>query len=263
MITSRNNPHLKDMRRLRRCKDVRALLEGPHLVAEAAAAGLELRSVLATPEFLAGPAARRLLAVLPRPPLSVASELLEEVADSDSPRGVVAVAELPRGVAGELPLVAGGVYVYADALQDPGNLGALARVAEASGAAGLCLGPGSVHPNHPRALRASAGSLLRLPVAVRSGVGELDRRLAPLFPTWAALEPRGGADLFGHAFAGALVVALGAEGGGLSPAVRRRADLAITIPLAPAVESLNVAVAAAVVLFEIRRQRAHGPGSRA
>ncbi len=231
------------------------MLEGPHLVTEAVAAGIDLGSVLATPEFLAGAAAEKLLPLLPRSPLVTASELLDEFADADSPRGVVAVAALPRSGAGELPVVEGGVYLHAEAMQDPGNLGALARVAEASGAAGLCLSPGSVHPNHPRALRASAGSLLRLPVAVRSTAGELDQRLAPLSPTWAALDPRGGEDLFRHAFEGSLVLALGAEGAGLSPAVRRRCELAITVPLATAVESLNVAVAAAVVLFEIRRQR--------
>ena len=155
-------------------------------------------------------------------------------------------------------MVEAGVYLYAEGLQDPGNLGALARVAEASGAVGLCLSPGSVHPNHPRALRASAGSLLRLPVAVRSTGGELEERLAPLSPTWAALDPRGGEDLFRCTFAGSLVLALGAEGAGLSPAVRDRCELKITVPLAPSVESLNVAVAAAVVLFEIRRQRSYG-----
>ncbi len=255
MITSRRNSHLKDIRRLLRCKGDRALLEGPHLVADAAAAGLALASILATPEFLAGGAGRKLLPLLPLPPLEVAPELLEEIADSDSPRGVVAVAELPRGGAGELPAIAGGVYLYAEGLQDPGNLGALARVAEAAGAAALCLSPGSVHPNHPRALRASAGSLLRLPVAVRSTARQLDERLAPLSPTRAALDPRGGEDLFGCTFDGSLVLALGGEGGGLSPEVRHRAELRITVPLAPSVESLNVAVAAAVVLYEIRRQR--------
>ncbi len=254
MITSHRNSHLKDIRRLLRCKGDRALLEGPHLVADAAAAGLALASVLATPEFLAGAACRKLLALLPRPPLATAPELLEEIADSDSPRGVIAVAELPRRGAGELPVVEGGVYLYAEGLQDPGNLGALARVAEASGAAGMCLSRGSVHPNHPRALRASAGSLLRLPVAVRSTDRELDERLAPLSPTWAALDPRGGKDLFRCCFDDSLVLALGAEGGGLSPEVRHRAELRITVPVAPSVESLNVAVAAAVVLFEIRRQ---------
>lgn len=255
MITSRKNSHLKTMARLRRSKGEEALLEGPHLIAEAVAAGLRLSSVLATPDFLASAAGRRLEPRLPFLPLATDPRLLEELADSDSPRGIVAVAYVPRPHAGELPLREDGVYVYAEGLQDPGNLGALARVAEASGAAGLCLRRGSVHPNHPRALRASAGSLLRLPTAFAESTADLGARLAPLEPRWVALVGHGGEDLFGASLAGCVVLLVGAEGGGLSAATRAAVDLELTIPLAAPVESLNVAAAAAVALFELRRRR--------
>ncbi|HXO21983.1 MAG TPA: RNA methyltransferase [Thermoanaerobaculia bacterium] len=285
MIASRQNKTLKDIRRLRRSKgdpggsaepEQRglALLEGPHLVVEALACGLTLDTVLAVPGFLAAPAnagLARALARQPAAPIEVAPDLLDGLADADSPRGILAVARLPRpGVEG-LPRVSQGTYLYIDGLQDPGNLGALARVAEAAGAAGLALSPGCVHPNHPRALRASAGSLLRLPVAVGVEAAALAKHLAPrgaakrLVPRepqetvrWAALVPRGGVDLYGSAFEppeGALVLAVGAEGPGLSGALRERADLLLTIPLQPPVESLNAVVAAALVLFELRRRR--------
>ncbi|MFY9823380.1 MAG: RNA methyltransferase, partial [Thermoanaerobaculia bacterium] len=115
--------------------------------------------------------------------------------------------------------------------------------------------PGCVHPNHPRALRASAGSLLRLPVAVNAEPDDLDRRLASVHPRWAALVPRDGADLYRADLAGTLVLAVGAEGPGLSAAVIARTSLRLTIPMEPAVESLNATVAAALVLFELRRRR--------
>ncbi len=252
------------MRRLRRSKGDGALLEGPHLVAEALAAGLALDPVLATPEFLAGAEWPALAAPLARAgavPLAVAADLLHGLADADSPRGILAVAQLPRRGAAALPRSADGVYLYADGLQDPGNLGAVARVAEAAGAAGLALSPGSVHPNHPRALRGSAGSLLRLPVAVDVTPEALAEHLAApgsrLTARWVALVPRGGEDLYRAPLAGgALVLLLGAEGPGLSAALAARADLRLTIPMAAGVESLNAAVSAALVLFEIRRQRA-------
>jgi len=255
------------MRRLKRSKGDRAgdrvLLEGPHLVGEALAAGLALETVLATPAFLAGDPGRAItralaqsLAVLP---LAVEPRLLDELADADSPRGILAVARLPRSGAADLPLLPGGIYLYAEGLQDPGNLGAIARAAEAAGAAGLALSPGTVHPNHPRALRGSAGSLLRLPVATDVEPAALAAHLAPLAPRWAALVPRGGLDLYRAPLApldhGALVLLLGAEGPGLSAALAARADLALSIPMASGVESLNAAVSAAVVLFEIRRRR--------
>ena len=255
MITSRKNSHLKTIRQVRRCKDDRALLEGPHLIAEAVATGRELQSLLATRPFLESGAGRQLRARLPYRPLEVEPRLLAEVTDSDSPRGIVAVARLPRMGAADLLLAENGIFVYAEGLQDPGNLGALARATEASSAVALCLNRGSVHPNHPRALRASAGSLLRLPVATACSPAALDARLGPLVPRWVALSSHGGLDLFDVPLDGCVILALGAEGQGLSQEVRRRADVAVTIPLRPPVESLNVAVAAAVTLFELSRRR--------
>jgi TrmH family RNA methyltransferase len=265
MIASRQNRTLKDIRRCRRSKGDHALLEGPHLVGEALAAGLRLDVVLATPEFLDSTSGRWLAAALPHPAQAVAAHLLDELADADSPRGVLALAHLPRGGVELLPVPAAATYLYVEGLQDPGNLGALARVAEAAGAAGMALAGGTVHPNHPRALRASAGSLLRLPVATGAASEDLDRHLARpgvdragvARPTWIALVPRGGVDLYSlpAAVAGPLVLALGAEGPGVSPALLAHAGLRLTIPVAPPVESLNATVAAALVLYELRRRR--------
>jgi RNA methyltransferase, TrmH family len=274
MIARRRNRTLKDIRRLRRSKGDHALLEGPHLVGEALAAGVELETVLATADFLDSPAGRALAARLGPPPFVVEPELLAAAADADSPRGLLAVAQLPRGGVTALPVVPGGTYLFVEGLQDPGNLGALARVAEAAGATAMALSPGTAHPNHPRALRASAGSLLRLPVATAVDADHLDRHLAGeggagnpgdpgnpgdrRAPAWAALVPRGGTDLYraaADALRGTLVLALGAEGPGVSAGLLARARIRLTIPLAPPVESLNATVAAALVLFELRRRR--------
>ncbi|HEX7182099.1 MAG TPA: RNA methyltransferase [Thermoanaerobaculia bacterium] len=255
MITSRQNQRLKDIRRLRRSKGDHALLEGTHLVSEAISGGLALETVLVTPEYLASAEGLHLARSLPVEPLEVAAGVLEDLTDADSPRGVLAVARLPRSGVEALPVRAGRLYLYLDGLQDPGNLGALARVAEAAGAAGLALSPGTAHPNHPRALRASAGSLLRLPLGVGADPDALDRRLARLHPRWAALVPRDGEGLWEAGLEGTLVLAVGAEGPGLSPALLERAGLRLTIPIEPPVESLNATVAAALVLFEARRRR--------
>ena len=259
MITSPQNQRVKDIRRLRRSKGDHILLEGPHLVEEALAAGLRLEEVLATPPFLDSAEGRRLLPALPLPPLEVSPGVLESLTDADSPRGLLAVATLPRSGVQTLPLRPGRPYLYLEGLQDPGNLGALARVAEAAGAAGLALSPGCVHPNHPRALRASAGSLLRLPVAVNAEPDALEARLSSLHPRWTALVPRDGEDLYQADLEGTLILAVGAEGPGLSPALQARAGLRLTIPMEPQVESLNATVAAALVLFEVRRRRTAPP----
>lgn len=232
-------------------------------MAEALAAGLRLEEILATPGFLASAEGRRLARDWTVEPLEVDPDLLAELTDADSPRGVLAVAQVPRSGIEALPILPDHPYLYLDGLQDPGNLGALARVAEAAGAAGLALSPGCVHPNHPRALRASAGSLLRLPVAVAVEPDALSRHLATAGPRWAVLVPRDGEDLYSADLAGTLILAVGAEGPGLSPALLARADLRLTIPMAPAVESLNATVAAALVLFEVRRRHRIPPAKAA
>ena len=255
MIVSRQNPKLKSIRRLRQCKGDRALLEGPHLIEEAIRQGLELETVLATPEFLADERGAKLAAALSPTPLEVAPPLLRELSDVDAPQGILAVAELRREAGGSLPVSADGRYVFAEGIQDPGNLGALARSAEASGASGLAIGSGSAHPNHPRALRASAGSLLRLPVARET----TPERLRDLGARWIALVPRGGVSLYDADLSGPLVVAVGSEGRGLRSTTREGCGLEVTLPTGPTVESLNATVAAAVTLFEIQRQRLESP----
>lgn len=255
VIVSRQNPKLRALRRLRTDRDDALLLEGPRLVEEAVRLGLPIETSVATPDFLAAPGGLELAAKLPRRPLEVSPALLRELSDVDSPQGILAATRLARGGPAELPQVAGGIYVFAEGLQDPGNLGALARSIEAIGGSGLALAPHSAHPNHPRAVRSSAGSLLRLAVARRSTAEDLERRLSGVEPRWIALTPRGGESLYQANLSGTLVLAVGAEGGGLRPETVARCELEVTIPTVAAVESLNATVAASVALFEIRRRR--------
>jgi TrmH family RNA methyltransferase len=272
VISSRENERWKAMRRLSGSKgkrrpgeEDRLLVEGLHLLEAAIDAGLDPDPVLATPDLLA--AAPPLLERLRRPPLAVAPALLDELADADSPRGVVATVSLPDKSLDDLSRIVSRaaepvVLVLADGLQDPANLGALARTAEAAGAAALLATRGTAGWRHPRALRASTGSLLRLPVLADTTPAHMREVLAPFGFTWVALETRGGEDVY-HAELGArVVVMVGAEAAGLSPTSQTLADRRITIPLAPGVESLNAHVAAAVVLFELRRRSLRTEGRR-
>lgn len=254
MIVSSANPKVKDMRAARRCKDERALLEGPHLVAAALAAGLELDIVVATERFLDSADARRLLAALPRAPLAIAPSVLGELCDSDSPRGIAAVVTIPERGMDRIPVRSEGTYVYADGLQDPGNLGALARCVEGAEAHALLLGPACAHPNHPRALRASAGSLLRLPTAPIEAPTRLDDHLGAT-ARWIGLDGAAPQSLYRVELPDLVVLAVGSEAHGLSAPVRARLDTTLSIPLGGEVESLNAAVAAGIALFELRRRR--------
>lgn len=219
---------------------------------------MPLEEVFLTPQFAGGAEGRRLARLASCPVTEVAPELLAELTDADTPQGALAVALLPRPACDALPRRAGGAYLYVDGIQDPGNLGAVVRVAEATGVTAVACAPGTCHPNHPRALRASAGSLLRMPVAPAVSPAELGSHLGGLSPRWLTLEAHGGSELWAARLEGTVVLALGAEGAGLSAAAAALADAAVSIPLASPVESLNVATAAAVVLFERRRREAGG-----
>ena len=255
MIVSRQNQKLKDIRRLQRCKGERAILEGPHLVREALRAGLDLEFAIATPEFTEQEVGRDLLSDSGLSVSLIEDRLLQEICDSDSPRGILAVASLPPTPLASVPLVDRGVYVYVDGMQDPGNLGALARIVEAFGAIALILGPATVHPNHPRALRASAGSLLRVSVASDVSATDLTAHLGPISPSWAVMTPRNGVSLDELSSLGTLIMTIGAEGPGVSSRVLEQADILVSIPLAGDVESLNSTVAASIALYQLSRSR--------
>ncbi len=286
MIRSRDNPRARLIRRLRQPRGRKGLdlllLEGPHLVTAGAEARLAFRELLVTPEFLAARHAlvERVEQECGLRALQIEPGRLGELADADAPRGIAAIAEPPvrwrqaddgpnpaavdpSPAQQEPPTPARDrFHLYLDGIQDPGNLGAIARSAEASGVASLILGSGTVRPGHPRALRSSAGSLLRLSLRQDARPHHL-----PTDACWLALSartPRGGSPPAARLFRGdsdlrdlaakdVLVLAVGAESRGLSWSVAARVDRYLTIPMAPPVESLNAAVAASLALFELRR----------
>lgn len=222
---------------------------------EALQAGLVPVSILATHEFIGSEEGKDLLSDSRSSITEVAPDLIEYLSDADSPRGVLGVFSLPRGNLASVPIVDDGLYLFVDRLQDPGNLGALVRVAEAFAVTAVILAPGSVHPNHPRSLRASAGSLLRMPVFTGAEAAALSTHLAGVNPVWLALAPRDGVAPGDLEVDGGIVLAVGAEGPGLSADVLKLARTRVTIPLAGQVESLNSTVAAAIALHAIRAAR--------
>lgn len=271
MIRSRNNPQVRTIRRLRSTHGRRnadlLLLEGPHLATAAAEARLTLRHLLVTPDFRARHDAlvEHIEHESGTRATTIDPERLREQADADAPRGIAAIAEPPRtwkAAESTVPTLGPGLHLYADGIQDPGNLGAMARSAEAAGAASLLLSPGTARPSHPRALRASAGSLLRIPLW--TGV-EVDgftshARCLPLTPHLPDQDSPPTFRLFSNdplpsdlSPTHPIILAVGGESKGLSPPLLTRADLLLSIPTAHAVESLNATVAASLALFELRR----------
>jgi RNA methyltransferase, TrmH family len=259
MLTSLQNPLVKQIRKLQKAKERREqglfLLEGSHLIAEAIAVGLPLTTVCHTESWQAR--YPQLWAELGKTPARlelVSPEVLAAMSTTVQPDGVVAIA--PRQHQGKVELKDLGLVL--ETIQDPGNLGTMIRTACAVGADGLLLSPNCVDLDSPKVLRASAGQWLRLPMATsRDLVADLGQLKAQGMQVVATL-PSATQTYWEVDLRRPSLIVMGNEGAGLSPEVAALADQMVTIPLAKDVESLNVAIAAALMLYEAKRQRSIG-----
>lgn len=182
---------------------------------------------------------------------TVPGELLERAAHTESPQGALAIFR-PRMFTLEDVLAGEGLVLLLDRLADPGNLGLILRTAEAAGCDGVLVGPGTVDPLNPKCVRASAGSVYRLPIA-RVDLETAAAALTAVGGRLYATSPHGGVVYTDADLAGRVGLLLGQEGGGLAQGILDRFD-GLRIPTGR-VESLNVAMAAGVLLYEARRQR--------
>jgi TrmH family RNA methyltransferase len=238
-----SSPDNEIVRRLRRLANRRepglVLLEGPRVLAEAKAAGLRF-------ELLAVREGDR-LPFHSESRVTLAPAAFRAATQTVTPQGVIGIAHIDEASsrdAIEAARSARWPLIVLDGVQDPGNVGAICRTAAAAGAPALAVLPGTADPYGPKAVRASAGNVFRLKVA-RAQWKDLDG----LDGYGAA--PAGGAPLVEAPIESAGMIVLGSETHGLS-----RKDLRlVTVPLAEGVESLNVAAAAALILFEIKRRR--------
>ena len=256
-VTSRRNPLVARYRSvaLGEVADL-LLLDGTHLIAEALAAGIRLCQVVVTAEALGRRAVRELAARLDErhvETLIAAQPVMDAISPVRSSSGIVAIGKRPvcdeqRMFAGAAPLV----LITAE-VQDPGNLGAIVRVAEAAGV--VAAGSGA-DPFGWKALRGSMGSAFRLPLAstphADQAVAHARRHACRIVVTL----PQGGRSVFDVDLRSAVAVLIGGEGAGLQPALIEGADERVTIPMARPVESLNAAVTAALIVYEASRQRA-------
>jgi len=259
-VRSRSNPLVKRLRALKERADPAGglmLIEGPKLLAEALHAGLELVELALAARLEHAP----LQAEIARHRLSarvVDDALLDALSETEVSQGLLALARRPAFDEARLFVAPEPLLVVLVGVQNPGNLGGLLRTAEAAGAHGAILCAGCADPFAWKALRGSMGSAFRLPLALGWSVRESVARLRARGLRLAATLASGAAGALPYAEAdlrGPLALLFGSEGAGLPGDLTAQADLRLTIPTAAAVESLNVGVAAGVLLFEAARQR--------
>lgn len=235
------------------------LLDGVHLVRDAHAAGLAFESIVAAASAATpGTEVGELVAVL-------RADGVEVVEASDRAFAALSPVRTPSGLAAivrRVPLSLADLYarptpllVAAIDVQDPGNVGALLRAAEAGGITGALVCGGSASPFSWKAVRGSMGSVLRLPVVGGLATqGLLDGLSAAGFRTVAATT-HGGQDPDRVDWTGRRALLLGGEGAGLAPTLAEACHDRVSIPMAPPVDSLNVATAGAILIYAARRQR--------
>ncbi|MDH4348846.1 MAG: RNA methyltransferase [Gemmatimonadota bacterium] len=233
-----------------------ALAEGIRLVEEALAAHVAIQGAAVAPALETTPRGaelKRRLAEAGVPLEAVTDAELVSLADTEHPQGVVAVVSPPAWKLDQIVVDPRAVVVVLDGVQDPGNVGAVCRTALAFGAAGVIALPGTADLWNPKALRGSMGALFRLP-ALHLEVEELaDWTARHRVAVWATGSE--GRPVSGAPVPGALALVLGNEGAGITPALAVRAAETVSIPLRGGVESLNVAVAAGILLHEVTRDR--------
>jgi RNA methyltransferase, TrmH family len=260
-LLSDKNPLLKEVRRAAArgeltsgggLTDGLAVAEGFYLLEEALGSRREIPVVIAAENVLAT-VVTHLRGLKRTRVVAVSEAAFANLATTETPQGVIALVRPPPWTLDQLvrgkPLV-----VVLDGVQDPGNAGTMVRAAEAFGATGVALLKGCVNPYNPKCLRASAGSMFRLPVV--AGIEEsllaaaLEQKRVALY---AAL-PRAEMSIAEADFTGACAIVIGSEGHGVSKRIEKKA-IGVRIPTS-GVESLNAAVAAGVLLYEAQRQRA-------
>ncbi|HEY9809738.1 MAG TPA: RNA methyltransferase [Halomicronema sp.] len=258
MLTSRQNPLVKLIRKVHKPKGRQEtnlfLLEGTHLLEEACAVEYSLETVCATPEWIENHPQLWDTATKQASRCEIVNDfVLQALATTIQPDGVVATAKRKTQNLEESTI--SSLIVALETIQDPGNLGTIIRTAAGAGAGGVWLSDDSADPEQPKVLRASAGAWFRLPVArkpdLTASVSRCRDNGVQVIATTAAAQKT----YWEIDYQKPTIILLGNEGAGLSASLLKLASHQVQIPLNNGVESLNVAMAAAVILYEAQRQQ--------
>jgi len=255
MITSRGNPLIRELRTLMRAptrRAARVAVEGWRVLDAAAGAGARFEVAVYTPEAAGDPrraALRDRLRVLGAREVVVAPDVFAALTQVEAPQGALGIAARPAPSDLSRLTAAGTFAAVLDGVQDPGNVGAIVRTAAAAGATAVVTAGAAADPFGPKALRASAGAAFRVPffhferaAAAAAALGGGGVRLI-------VADPRGAQLASAMSFARPLALVFGNEGAGADAAWQHAGAAAVRVPTAGAVESLNVAAAAAVLLY--------------
>ena len=259
-ISSRSNPLVARFRDAARTRGASGtlLLDGEHLVEEALASSVALDVVALADDIVdTNPQLVDRLERTGVDVVGVTSQVMAAMSPVKQPTGLVALARATAASLDEVLADAPQLVVVLQGVQDAGNVGAIVRAADGCGATGLIATESTADPFGWKALRGAMGSTFRIPIATRQPTAATLARLRVHGVSIVATVPRDGTPLPGFSFTGPVAIVLGGEGPGLLPDAVAQADERLSIPMRQPVESFNVAITAALILYEAAKQR-HG-----
>ena len=260
LISSATNPVVKRMRLLGDRKHRRRagafVVEGIQPVWQAVEAGADVEILVVAPDLLGGSPAASMVAAQEAAGVRVArltGELFARVSARDGPSGLAAIVRARVPGLASLPVAPGAVFVALHEIGNPGNLGTINRTADAAGAAGVVLVGPAADPFDPAAVKASMGALFAVPVARAADPAEFLAWAAGSGVSVVATSAGARTGFWEAGYARPLALLLGAEGAGLPDDLLAAGDLQVRIPMTGTAESLNLAVAAGLLLYQARK----------
>ena len=261
-IESAANPLMKRMRALEQRKgrerEKAFVVEGIGPVWQAVEGGAAIETLVVAPELLTSELARAMIAGQEAAGVRVAevsADLFARVAARENPSGVAAIVRMERRGIDALAAPADGLFVALCEVGNPGNLGTILRTVDAVGGSGVILVGDTTDPYHPAAVKASMGTLFRVPVVRAPTYAEVDAWCASHAVSTVTTSARATADCWSVTYPISVCLVFGSEGRGLPTDVMQRGTISVRIPMEGSASSLNLAVSAGILLYEVFRQR--------
>ena len=260
-LTSLKNPKVKYVHKLRnrrfREKEQKTLLEGYRELTRSSEYGMKVLEVFYCPSMFLGENEVPLLKELEEQGVAtfeVNEQILEKIAYRDRPEGLIAIAEIQSHTLADIPVVENGLYLIAESIEKPGNLGSILRSADAAGVTGIILCDKCTDIYNPNVIRASTGALFSVPLAECTAQESFDwvrqHNIKVLAATPHTENIHTDADM-----TQSVAIAVGTEQSGLTDFWMDEADIKVKIPMLGKIDSLNVATATTIMLYEAARQR--------
>lgn len=255
IITSRENPLIKLVAALQVSSEKRKrnglfVLEGLRICKDACDNGIKFDKLIVSDAAAEKYAAdTEKFSLISDECYKIPDSLFKKISDTKTPQGIIAVAKMP--VTGSCGIDKNGKYIALENVSDPSNLGAVSRTAEALGVNGIILSSDGCDPYSPKALRASMGTLLRVPVFVTESFAETLKSTG--LKRYACVVDKTAESIKEQSFGNGSVVMIGNEANGLTDSAKQSADVLVTIPMTGRAESLNAAAAAAIAMWEMMK----------